>query len=119
MPRRAADESEAPMATEPLLAHNVYFSLRDRSTESVRQMVEACKKHLAGHPGTLFFAAGTLAQELARPVNDRDFDVALHLVFANQAAHDEYQKSARHQQFIDENRAGWARVRVFDSLVGP
>ncbi len=106
------------MAAEPLLAHNVYFSLRDRSPDSVRRMVEACKKYLSGHPGTVFFAAGTLAQDCARPVNDRDFDVGLHLVFANQAAHDEYQKSARHQQFIEENRAGWAKVRVFDSLAG-
>jgi hypothetical protein len=107
------------MAAEPLLAHNVFFSLRDRSPEATRRMIEACKKHLSGHPGTVFFAAGTLAQELARPVNDRDFHVALHLVFTDRAAHDAYQASPRHEQFIEENRAGWAKVRVFDSLVGP
>lgn len=107
------------MAAESLLAHNVYFSLRDRSPEAVARLVAACKKYLSGHPGTVLFAAGTLEPELARPVNDRDFDVALHVVFASRAAHDDYQKSPRHQQFIEENRDNWARVRVFDSLVGP
>jgi hypothetical protein len=107
------------MATTPLLAHNVYFALQDNSPEARQQQVEACKKHLTGHPGTLFFAAGLLAEELARPVNDRDFDVALHIIFESQAAHDRYQAAARHQQFIDENRANWKKVRVFDSLVTP
>jgi len=108
------------MAPEPLLAHNVYFALKDRSPEARRRLLDACRKYLTGHPGTVFFAAGALADALRRPVNDRDFDVALHLVFRNQAAHDAYQEAARHQEFIRENQANWARVRVFDSLVeGP
>ena len=47
-------------------------------------LVDACKKYLADHPGVVFFAAGTLNHELNRPVNDRDFDVALHVVFDSQ-----------------------------------
>ncbi len=105
------------MSTEPLLAHNVYFTLKDRSPAAKQRLVEACRKYLTGHPGTLFFAAGTLAEELSRPVNDRDFDVGLHLIFQNQAAHDAYQVAPRHEQFVEENKASWARVRVFDSLV--
>ncbi|MCC6420980.1 MAG: Dabb family protein [Gemmataceae bacterium] len=101
-----------------MLAHNVYFSLLDNSPEQVRKLVEACGKYLSGHPGTVFFAAGTLAQELNREVNDRAFDVALHLVFEDQAAHDRYQVAPRHEQFIAESRANWKKVRVFDSVVG-
>jgi len=37
-------------------------------------------------PGRGLFAAGTLADELNRPVNDRDFDVALHIVFQDRKA---------------------------------
>ena len=77
----------------------------------------ACKKYLSGHPGEVFFAAGTLARDLDRPVNDRDFDVALHIVFKDRAAHDQYQDAARHKQFIEENKANWKKVRVFDSVV--
>ena len=31
--------------------------------------------------------------------------------------HDDYQVAPRHDTFIAENKANWARVRVFDSTV--
>jgi hypothetical protein len=99
-----------------LLVHNVFFSLHDRSAGAMQQLVEACRKYLPGHPGILFFACGVLAEGLHREVNDRNFDVALHIVFADQSAHDQYQDSAAHHQFIAENKSGWKQVRVFDSL---
>ena len=105
------------MAAERMLAHNVYFSLNDPSPTARAKLVVACKKYLADHPGTVFFAVGTLAEELDRPVNDRDFDVGLHIVFQNQKYHDDYQAAPRHEQFIAENKANWKKVRVFDSLV--
>ena len=100
-----------------MLSHDVYFTLKDKSPRAVEALVAACKKYLAGHPGTVFFAAGTLEPELARPVNDRDFDVALHVVFQDRAAHDAYQTAPRHQQFVAEQKDAWAKVRVFDSIV--
>ena len=105
------------MATETLLAHNVFFTLKDRSAAAKQKLVAACKKYLTGHPGTVFFAAGTRAEALNRDVNDRDFDVSLHLVFTDQAAHDAYQDAPRHNDFIAEQKANWAKVRVFDSIV--
>ena len=45
------------------------------------------------------------------------FDVALHIVFKDMASHDKYQEAKRHQQFIDENKDNWKKVRVFDSVV--
>lgn len=100
-----------------LLSHDVYFSLNDNSESARDRLVEACKKYLSGHPGTVFFACGALATEFNRDVNDRDFDVALHIVFDSVAAHDKYQEAPRHDQFIAENKANWKKVRVFDSLV--
>jgi hypothetical protein len=105
-------------AAGPMLAHNVFFSLKDPSPAAQEKLVAACKKYLSGHAGTVFFAAGTLAKDLARPVNDRDFDVALHVVFKDKAAHDQYQKAPAHLKFIKENQANWKKVRVFDSYVG-
>jgi Stress responsive A/B Barrel Domain len=106
----AADEGS-------LLAHDVFFALKDNSADAKTKMVAACKKYLSKHPGEVFFATGTRAEELNRPVNDRDFDVALHIVFKNKEAHDQYQDATRHKQFIEENQRNWAKVRVFDSLV--
>lgn len=65
----------------------------------------------------MFFAAGTLAQEFAREVNDRDFQVGLHVVFASKADHDRYQDHPEHLKFIEEQKENWAKVRVFDSYV--
>lgn len=99
------------------LAHNVFFKLKDNSPAQVAALVAACKKYLNVQPGIVFFAAGGLCAELDRDVNDRDWDVGLHLVFADKAAHDAYQEDETHNRFIDENKANWAKVRVFDSLV--
>lgn len=94
----------------------VYFTLRDSSSDACRTLVAGCKKYLTDHPGTLFFAAGVLA-DTTRDVNDRDFHVALNLVFEDRAAHDAYQVAERHDQFIAEHKSNWQQVRVFDSIV--
>ncbi|MBK8101004.1 MAG: Dabb family protein [Planctomycetes bacterium] len=99
----------------PALIHNVFFTLHDGSAAGIARLVDACHELLAGHPGEVFFAAGPLVAELDRPVNIRDFHVGLHVVFASKQHHDDYQVSPRHQEFIAENRASWAQVRVFDT----
>ena len=100
-----------------VLAHNVYFSLNDNSEDAKQKLVASCKKHLSGHPGTVFFAVGVLAEEYDRRVNDRDFDVALHVVFRTKALLNDYMEAQRHLTFIEENKGNWKKVRVFDSHV--
>ncbi|MBY0459531.1 MAG: Dabb family protein [Gemmataceae bacterium] len=101
----------------PRLAHNVFFKLKDASPAKVQELIDACKKYLNVQAGIVFFAAGALCEELTRDVNDRDWHVGLHLVFVDKAAHDAYQDDPTHEKFIAENKANWAAVRVFDSLV--
>ena len=101
----------------PLLAHNVFFSLHDRSGAARARLIAACRTHLAPHAGVVFFACGELAADLRREVNDRAFDVSLHVVFTDKAAHDAYQESPAHLRFVAENKDDWKQVRVFDSLV--
>jgi hypothetical protein len=100
-----------------MLAHMVYFTLKDRSPEAIDKMLAACRKYLAGHPGTHHFSVGTVVPDLTRPVNQLDFDVSLHLIFDSREAHDAYQVHPRHVQFIEENKSNWERVRVFDADV--
>ena len=99
------------------MVHNVYFTLKDRSDAAVAKMIADCKKYLTSQPGIEFFAAGALAKELKREVNDRDWDVGLHLIFATPQHQAAYQDDPTHHRFIAENKANWAKVRVFDSLV--
>ena len=81
-----------------MLSHDVYFTLKNQSPYAQQQLLLACHKYLSGHPGVVFYAAGTLNQQLRREVNDFDFDVSLQVVFA-------------------ENKPNWAKVRVFDADV--
>jgi len=109
--RAMAEESKSQ---GPLVVHNVYFTLNDNAPANVDALVAACRKYLVNHDGVVFFAVGTVA-DLDRPVNDRGFDVGLHVVFADRAAHDKYQTAPDHLKFIDENKATWKQVRVFDT----
>ena len=103
----------------PMIIHDVYFSLKDNSAQAKEKLVGACKKYLTDHPGTVFFATGTLAEDFDRPINDRDWDVSLHIAFKDKASHDQYQDAERHKKFIEENRDNWKKVRVFDSKADP
>jgi hypothetical protein len=100
-----------------MLAHTVYFGLNDASPAACRKLVDACKRDLSGHPGTVFFAAGTRAAEFAWSVSDTAFDVVLHLIFTDKAAHDTYQDSREHGRFLEEHQANWREIRVFDAYV--
>ncbi len=106
-----------PDNREPMLAHNVYFTLKDNSPAGVEKQVAACRKYLTDHPGQIYFGVGPRNPDLSREVNDKQFHVGLHIVFENRAAHDTYQTHPRHVQFVDENKANWKGVRVFDSDV--
>lgn len=97
-----------------MLAHSVYFTLKDRTPAAAAKLVAGCREHLTGHPGTRAFAVGTCAY-YDRQVNDRDYDVTLVIVFDSHASHDAYQTADRHEQFIAEHADTWAKVRVFDA----
>ncbi len=103
--------------TGPQLAHMVFFTLKDQSKEARYAFVASCHKYLAGHEGTVSFSVGVIAEDVVEPVSVRDFDVALHVVFEDKAARDKYLEHPRHKQFVEDNRAHFAKVRVFDSYL--
>ena len=109
--------SSSGSAAEPQLAHMVFFKLKDDSDAAREKLVGACSKYLSNHEGSVYFSTGIRGEEFDREVNDRAFDVALHVVFCDKAAHDRYQTSPRHLKFIEENKSNWASVRVFDSYL--
>lgn len=111
----AAQDPPAKGKAGPLIGHMVYFKLKDGSPAARQKLIDACDKYLAEHTGVVFYSAGPIAAEFKREVNVTDWDVALHLVFADKAAHDRYQDHPDHLKFIAENKDTWAAVRVFDS----
>jgi hypothetical protein len=104
-------------AADPQMSHMVYFKLKDNSDEAVAKLVAGCKEFLTDHEGTIYFSVGVRGKEFERDVNDKDFEVALNLVFRDKAAHDKYSKHPRHMKFIETLQDNWAKVRVFDSYL--
>jgi hypothetical protein len=100
-----------------MIAHNVYFALNDNSAAARQSLVDACQKYLSDHPGIVSFACGLRAADHVRAVNDLDFDVGLHIVFQDKAAHDQYQAAPLHLQFVEENKGNWKKARVFDTVL--
>lgn len=95
----------------------VYFTLKDSSDDACTGLISECNKYLKNHDGIEFFAVGRVASEYDRPVNVRDFDVALNVVFSTKEAHDKYQVAPEHLEFIDKNKENWEQVRVLDAHV--
>lgn len=103
-----------------MLFHSVFFTLKDRNPTAQAALIKSCQRYLTKHPGTAYFACGAREEGLARGINDHEFDVAVHIVFATRSDHDSYQVSPRHKQFLTENSETWSNIRVFDTAVeGP
>ena len=99
------------------LAHIVFFTLAEPTDSAIDALITDCHEYLDGHPGTVHYSAGRRGEEFTRPVNDSQYHVGLHVVFESKQAHDTYQESARHQEFLARNKPTWADIRVFDSYV--
>ncbi|QDV68200.1 Stress responsive A/B Barrel Domain protein [Rosistilla carotiformis] len=98
-------------------AHCVFFTLNDKSDVQCESLIAAGLKYLKPHDGIVSYSMGRREPEMQRPVNDQEFDVCLAIVFADRAAHDAYQVSDPHNEFIAEQKENWKQVRVFDSNV--
>lgn len=101
----------------PQLAHMVFFALKDHSEEARAKFVRSCQDNLAGIPGTTYFSVGVVAEDVKEPSSVMDFDVALHVVFESKEAKEAYLVHPDHKKFVEENRAMFAGVRVFDSYL--
>jgi hypothetical protein len=99
-----------------MIAHNVYFTLNDSSPAAIKAMIDDCHRYLASLPGIVFYAAGTCS-DVARSSSDRDYDVALHVVFKDRAALDAYITAPKHIELMDKQGDNWKVVRAFDSCV--
>ncbi len=102
---------------DPKLAHMVFFWLKDHSQESKEKFIASCEKLLSGHEGAVYFSVGTRAADVDEPVSVKDFDIALHVVFASKEGKLKYLKSPRHDQFVADNKELFEKVQVFDSYL--
>lgn len=113
----SASAADQDQDGERQFSHAVFFNLAEPSDANREKLIGAIKKYLSKHKGEVYFSVGARAVEMDREVNVRDFDVSLHVVFDDRAAHDAYQQHPRHKQFVDDHSSLWKQVRVFDSYL--
>ena len=99
-----------------MIGHNVFFRLNDNSPQAVEAMIADCHIYLAALPGIVFYGAGTPLDEESSS-SDSDYDVALHVIFADRAAMEAYMTAPKHVEFMEKYEATWKDVLVFDSAV--
>jgi len=99
---------------DDVVAHTVYFGLKDPSQANIDKVVASCRKYATKHDGTiLFFCGGRFDEQSDRPFVDKDFQVTQTMIFRNRAALEKYMKSDERQQFVAECRSLWSKIRVF------
>ncbi|QRR03211.1 Dabb family protein [Dyadobacter sandarakinus] len=96
-----------------MFVHNVFFWLKEKDNQEAKsallagikslEAIESIDKAYIGEP------AGT-----RRPVIDASYDFAEVLVFADEAAHDEYQVHPLHTKFVEECAHLWEKVVIYD-----
>ena len=102
---------------EPILVHNVYFTLKDSSDKAIKNLIKECYTYLEDLPGIINFSAGRLVPENNREGNETDFHVGLHVIFSDKSFHDQYQDAKEHNIFVERNKDNWTQVRVFDTYI--
>lgn len=93
------------------LAHTILFRVSDTSKDLVRDFIDLCTKYLSRHPGQEYYSIGYRALEMERPVNAKNFEVHVHMVFKDLAAYQAYTKTKVHDDFITHT-AGMSPDRI-------
>lgn len=98
------------------LFHSIYFSLNDKSAESIAKFTDICRQYLAPHPGIQLFTTGSLT-DINRDVSVRNFDVGVDIVYESQEAYDAYLGSKLHDEFFPATAGLIANTYIFDAYL--
>jgi Stress responsive A/B Barrel Domain len=98
-----------------MVIHSVFFWLKTGLSARERAHFRSEVGKLGSIKTIEKIYIGVPASLAERSVTERSFDVALTIVFRDGAAHDAYQVDPVHLAFVEDNRASWTRVQVFDS----
>ena len=107
---------ESP-ATGTMLAHMVYFTLKDNSSAAISKLLASCRKHLSGASG-YGVVCGRNAYGRSAIVNVTAILTSRCSWYSRTEPRTIGIKLAeRHLQFVAENKENWAKVRVLDADV--
>jgi hypothetical protein len=110
------DNTPPAAGQPPRLMHSIYFSLTDKSAESIKKFTAICVKLLSVHPWTCVFAIGGLAN-MKRDVSIANYDVAMNILWRSKAFYSAYLKSKQHDEFFPATKGMIADTYIFDSYL--
>ncbi|MEO7311321.1 MAG: Dabb family protein [Chitinophagaceae bacterium] len=118
----AAISPEAFKQTEfpatPTVIHHVFFWLKNAGSEADRKELTEGLHRLAAINEVQQLLVGTPAATEVRGVVDGSFDVSELMYFESLADQATYQEHATHKAFVEKYSHLWARVVVYDMVVG-
>lgn len=97
-----------------MLTHHVLFWLKADTSEEIKQAFRAGLDSLQNIESIRSIYIGTPAP-IERPVVDTTYSFSLLIVFDDLAGHDIYQVHPLHKTFLDNFRALFERVVIYDA----
>ena len=98
--------------------HTVFFWLNEETTQDDRTQFEAELYKLLSISNIKQGYWGTPASTGGRAVVDDSYDYNITVIFDDLSAHDAYQVDPLHEGFVENNKALWAKVQVYDVTTG-
>jgi hypothetical protein len=100
-----------------MLIHTVIFWLHPDLDASQRESFRReGLESLRAIPSVGSLHIGSPAPIPPRPVVDASYSFALTILFDDVAAHDAYQVHPIHRAFVDNFKARWERVQIYDAV---
>ncbi len=97
-----------------MFSHVVIFWTKPEVADATEKLLAGAEKYLKDIPGVRHYHCGTMAGS-HRDVVDQTYQVALNLVFDDQATQDVYQEHPRHLEFVEKVfKPNCGRVVVYD-----
>ncbi|MCC5937220.1 MAG: Dabb family protein [Lunatimonas sp.] len=95
-----------------MIVHQVFFWLH-QPDKDLTAVMEGCKK-IGSVSTAKDFSVGVPAKTPKRAVIDDSYHIALTVYFDSVSDHDVYQDHPDHLRFIEDHKAKWAKVQVYD-----
>ncbi|MEL6390997.1 MAG: Dabb family protein, partial [Bacteroidota bacterium] len=111
-----ASESSQEM-NKAALIHNVYFWVKEGTTDEQLASFEKGLKKLGTCPQIDQYYWGAPASTIARDVVDHSYAYAINVHFASVELQEEYQTEPIHLAFIEDHKDIWSKVIVYDNEV--
>ena len=102
--------------TKPYMAHNVFFWLKEDTSEKDKLAFEIGLKKLGTVPNIQSFYWGKPASTENRDVVDNSYHYSINSFFTSLENQLIYQEHPIHSEFIENHSHIWETVKVYDNL---